>query len=344
MKMNYIEFPRKQSRRKNYLDNLVFTTRLRISRNIDGINFPLFLEKENKIKLEDEICKEILNVCPDVLINKIEDFSYSDLLIYLSNGVLTSEFIRNSRVFGYPVSGDWVFFLNEDDHLKVFSIEYGYNAREIYKKISNFIDKLEAKMDFAYDEVFGYLTSSILNVGTGLRISFIVNLPGLFQSETIDSLTKSLKEISYSIKPFYEPKIPLYYIFNLFSMGISEEEILCEFESLLTKIAHLEFEAREKYIFGNKVKLAQHLKKLFELKDKNELTYLELLEYVSLVDLFNKKVFDVDDINTIRGAIFTGVDEYLTYKYNLTKEELNRARLYIIKRALSRIKYKKAFI
>ena len=344
MKMNYIEFPKKQSRRKNFLDNLVFTTRLRISRNIDGINFPLFLEKEDKIRLEDEISKEILNVCPDLLISKIEDLSYSDLLIYLSNGVLTSEFIRNGRVFGHPVTADWVFLLNEDDHLKVFSIEYGYNPKEIYKRIFNFIDKLEANIDFAYDEVFGYLTSSILNVGTGLRISFIVNLPGLFQSEEIDSLTKSLKEISYSIKPFYESKIPLYYIFNLFSMGISEEELLCEFENLLTKIAHLEFEARDKYIFGNKIKLTMHFKKLFELKDKNELTYSELLEYISLVDLFNKRVFEVDDINTIRCAIFTGVDEYLTYKYNLTKEELNKARLYMIKRALFKIKYKKAFI
>lgn len=344
MKMNYIEFPRKQKKRKHPLDDIVFTTRVRLSRNIEGFNFPLFLEKERKIQLEDKLLEIISQSYPSLIIKRIEECSSNELLVYLSNRVITSEFIRNGRIFGYSENGELVLLINEEDHIKAYSIETGYNSKNIYRRLMDFFLKLEEKIDFSFDEEFGYLTSSVLNIGTALRISFILNLPGIYYSSKIYELSKDLKEISYSIKPFVDEKSPIFIIFNLFSLGISEEEILEEFENLLTRIMKLEYELRENFIFNNKEELNRILKNIIELKNKQSISYSELVKQVSILDLLNKKIFNVDDIDYIRNLIFKAQDEYLLYKYGVPKDELDNARLFLIKKVLAKLKYRKVFV
>ncbi len=344
MKKNCIEFPKKQPRRKNFLDEFVLTSRVRISRNIDGLKFPFFLDQKTQIEVEDKVCDEMRSLSEDVVIEGIEQLSNEDLQIYVANKVLTHEFIKNGRVFCYQKNGDWVLLLNEEDHLKIFSIEFGYNVKNIYNKLSKVFIELEDKIDFAYDEEFGYLTSSILNVGTALRVSFLVNLSGILYSGNFEKVKKALNELSYSIKPFLNSNIPLFYIFNLYSLGISEEEILDETESILIKILKLEQEMRNNLIFKEKSEIEKIFSKCLNLNKVEKLTYPELVEYVSIFDLLNKHAFYVDDINYLRGLLFIGQDDYLKYKYQFDDNEFDRVRLYLFHNVVRLLRYKKAYI
>ncbi|MGC8764973.1 MAG: hypothetical protein ACP5QT_03720 [Brevinematia bacterium] len=342
--MNYIEFPKKQNRRKNPLDDFVLTSRVRISRNLDGLKFPLFLDEKTQMEIEEKVCEEIKSLCKDVEIQRIEQLSSQDLQVYLASKVLSDSFIKNSRVFCYQKNGNWVVLFNEEDHLKIFSVEFGYNIRNMYERINGFLTDLEERVEFAYDEEFGYLTTSILNVGTALRISVLVNLPGILYSGNLESFTRSLNEMSYSFKPFLNSNIPLFYIFNLYSLGISEEEIMNEFESLLINILKVEREMRENFIFGKKTEVGRIFDKCLKLNKIEKLTYPELVEYVSIFDLLNKHVFYVDDINYLRGLLFSGQDDYLRYKYGLDVDNLDEARLFLIHKIVGALKYKKAYI
>jgi len=342
--MNYIEFPKIQNRRKNPLDDIVFSSRVRISRNIESLRFPLFLDETTLSDLEEKVANEIKKIVKDICFQRIEALTNNELMSYLTNKVITEEFIRNGRLFCYQRNGDWVLLFNEEDHIKLFSIETGYNVRQIYQRLNNFLVLLEENIDFAFDEEFGYLTSSILNVGTALRISVLVNLSGIFYAGKIEELKSSLKEMSYNIQPFYSSDVPLYYLYNTYSLGISEEEMTEEIENNLLKILKMEYRFREDVIYNKKDEVKKIVEKFFNLNKINKLYYKDFLEYILIVDLLNKSTLYVDDINYIRNLIFIAQDDYLKFKYQLDEDEMSEMRIFLIRKIIKQLKYRKAYI
>src|SRR5690606_13399494 len=76
-------------------------------------------------------------------------------------------------------SEDISIMINEEDHIRIQCLFPGLQINEALKRANEIDDVLEAKLDYAFDEDFGYLTSCPTNVGTGLRASVMVHLPGL---------------------------------------------------------------------------------------------------------------------------------------------------------------------
>ena len=54
---------------------------------------------------------------------------------------------------------------------------------------------LEGELDYAFDEKLGYLTSCPTNVGTGLRASVMLHLPGTGTDETNRSGISAINQI-----------------------------------------------------------------------------------------------------------------------------------------------------
>ncbi|MCX7821687.1 MAG: hypothetical protein N2258_08460 [Brevinematales bacterium] len=344
MKMNYIELPKKQNRRKNPLDDYVFASRVRLSRNIDGLKFSFFLDENSAVELEEKVVEELRKNQEDMEFVRIGELTKPEILVYIANRVLTTDFLRNGRIFGYKKNGDIIILFNEEDHLKVFSIENGFNISSMFHRLVKFLESIESNIDFAYDEEFGYLTSSIFNVGTALKISVLVNLSGIMFAGKIGEVRESLKEISYSLQPFLSSNIPLFFISNTYSLGLSEEEMVEEFEETLIKIIRLEKECREKFIFFNQVELRKIFDKILGLKRLEKIDYNNFVEYVTLVDLLNKQAYYVDDINYMKNLVFIGCDDYLKYKTGIKDSDFDSFRIYLLKKLINLVRFKKAFI
>jgi protein arginine kinase len=69
--------------------------------------------------------------------------------------------------------------VNEEDHLRLQVFSSGLEIENLVGLIIEIDDKLSSLVDYAYSKDFGYLTACPTNVGTGLRISIMVHLPGL---------------------------------------------------------------------------------------------------------------------------------------------------------------------
>ncbi len=344
MKKNYIELPKNQNRRKNPLDDYVFSSRVRLSRNIDGLRFAFFLDEKSAMESEDKIIEEIKKNKNDIEFVRIEELTNQETIVYMANRVLTTDFLRNGRVFGYKINGDFVILFNEEDHIKVFAIDNGYNISAMYQRISDFMKSIENSIDFAYDEEFGYLTTSIFNVGTALKISVLVNLSGIMVAGKIEELRENLKQISYSLQPFLSFNIPLFFISTSYALGLSEEEMIDEFEEKLIKIIKLEKECREKFIFFNKEELRRIFNKILGLKKLEKINYDNFIEYISMIDLLNKQAYYVDDINYMKNLVFIGSDDYIKNKKFLKESECDSFRVYLLKKLINILKFKKVFI
>ncbi len=70
-------------------------------------------------------------------------------------------------------------WVNEEDQLRIISMQQGSNIREVFERLSIAAAKIEDEAKFAKDNHLGYITSCPTNLGTGLRASVHIKLPKL---------------------------------------------------------------------------------------------------------------------------------------------------------------------
>jgi len=70
-------------------------------------------------------------------------------------------------------------WVNEEDQLRIISMQQGSNIRQVFERLSIAAAKIEEKAKFANDEHLGYITSCPTNLGTGMRASVHIKLPKL---------------------------------------------------------------------------------------------------------------------------------------------------------------------
>ena len=198
------------------------------------------------------------------------------------------------------------------------------------------------RVDFAFDENFGYLTTSLINVGTGLRFSCLLNLYGIVASKAIESLIDAVGKIGYSISGVSgSSDCGFFYIYNIYSLGLSEDEMVDEFEKLLLKIMKLENDSRNEF-FGKRDQLEISFEELYETSSYTNISYDNMLYYLSLLDALNKRFIMIKDISSLRKLVYRGTDDYLMYRSFADKNSLETIRMNLLKKYSSQFRYKKS--
>jgi len=70
-------------------------------------------------------------------------------------------------------------WVNEEDQLRIISMQAGGNIKEVFTRLSQAIEEIEKKLVFSYSDHLGYLTSCPTNLGTAMRASVHIALPKL---------------------------------------------------------------------------------------------------------------------------------------------------------------------
>merc|ERR1719377_293101 len=79
-------------------------------------------------------------------------------------------------------SKTFLVWVNEEDQLRIISMQKGSNILEVFKRLSDGAAKIEEKAKFANDSHFGYVSTCPTNMGTGLRASVHIHLPKLMKN------------------------------------------------------------------------------------------------------------------------------------------------------------------
>ena len=339
--MRFIEFPKRVSRRKNKLDGFVFSSRVRIARNLEGLRFPHFLKDKERLDIDEKLTEKIKDVSGQINITSFDELPQNQVMVYAGSNVITQEFIRNGRKMISDPAGDWVILINEDDHLRIISIEKGYDIKKMYQRLSEILFGIEEKVDFAFDEKWGYLTSSILNIGTGLRLSVLVNLYGMMANKQIQAFIESVNSIGYSVINAGGEKSAcgLYFVSNIYSIGLSEDDMVSEFEEMISRLYHLEMDLRNEY-FAKKQEREIVFEEIFELKNRDRINWSDMLYYVSLIDSLSDKYVTIGDREALRDLVQTATDNYLVHRNNVSPEIIPFQRMDMLKKTVSQMKYK----
>ena len=175
-----------------------------------------------------------------------------------------------------------------------------------YERISGIDDALASMFDFAFDDKLGYLTACPSNLGTGMRASVMMYLPGLVWSGELKKFLPVLKAGGLTVRGSFGEGTGVegyvYQISNERTLGMSEKDILGEMMRVTMKLCDLEIRAREKMLEKAEVQVRDRCMRSYGiLTNCVVLSWAEFLDRMADVrlgaalgffDVKNRKKFD----------------------------------------------------
>jgi protein arginine kinase len=180
--------------------------------------------------------------------------------------------------------------LNEEDHLRMQAIRPGLQLSAAFAALSDLDSELENSLEFAFDPTLGYLTTCPTNLGTGLRASAMLHLPGLVLSDQIGQVLQAVNKIGLAVRGLYgegtESLGNLYQISNQSTLGESEETIIRRLERVISQVANHEHNAREKLAEDDPEMVADKIGRAYGvLRHAHIIDSKEALNHLSLLRL-----------------------------------------------------------
>jgi protein arginine kinase len=138
--------------------------------------------------------------------------------------------------------------VNEEDHLRLQNIVGGFRLREAWRDVERLDDELGRKLPYAFHAEFGYLTSCPTNVGTGLRASVLMHLPGLVLTQEIGKVLQGISQVGLTFRGLYgegsEVVGNFFQISNQTTLGKTEEDLIDHLQRIVQQVVQYETQAR----------------------------------------------------------------------------------------------------
>jgi protein arginine kinase len=139
--------------------------------------------------------------------------------------------------------------VNEEDHLRLQHIVSGSAIRKAAAAALRIAGVLEEGVRFSRAERWGYLTASLGNLGTGLRASVLVHLPGMAARQRLGDALSVAYDLDTAVRGLHgegsQTWGDLYQISNRISYGRTERELTDRVEATASYLISLERAARK---------------------------------------------------------------------------------------------------
>ena len=93
--------------------------------------------------------------------------------------------------------------INEEDHIRIQALGTDLSLKDLYQRASKIDDELDKALDISYDEHLGYLTTCPTNIGTGMRASVMLHLPGLSIMKRMNRIAQTINRFGFTIRGIY---------------------------------------------------------------------------------------------------------------------------------------------
>src|SRR5437762_8411422 len=232
---------------------IVISSRVRLARNLRNRAFPGWAKKAERSSILDLIRPRVeeLPEMQDSFAEGLQDLSALEKQVLVERHLISREHAAKSVGSAIIMNRKQTLsvMVNEEDHLRMQSIRSGLQLRQAFKLVDKVDSALEGKLDFAYDAKLGYLTACPTNVGTGMRASAMLHLPGLVLSELINQVIQAVSKIGLAVRGLYgegtEAMGNLFQISNQTTLGEKEDEIINRLSKVIETIIEKEHDARQ---------------------------------------------------------------------------------------------------
>ncbi|MDX2057944.1 MAG: protein arginine kinase [Gemmatimonadales bacterium] len=239
------------------VNHLVLSTRIRLARNLAANRFAARMDSRERQLVLDRVLDAAgrtgaLGQAVTLRVDTLEDW---DRRLLLERHLISRELAGNgdrsraANARALLVQHEASVMVNEEDHLRLQVLVSGVDFGAGWRRIEAVDTELGQQLAFAFHPEFGYLTSCPTNVGTGLRASVLIHLPGLVLTKEINKTLHGLTKIGLTYRGLYgegsEVVGNFFQLSNQTTLGKSEPELLDHLGAIVQHVIAVEERARQ---------------------------------------------------------------------------------------------------
>jgi len=218
----------------------IISTRIRVGRNVDSMPLGPAISNEQRNSVEASVVSglktlqgelsgsyyPLLGMSKEVQETLIKDhFLFKEGDRFLDAAGLNRNWPEGRGIY-HNTDKTFLVWVNEEDQLRIISMQQGGDIKEVFTRLANAIKSIETKVPFSYTNHLGYITSCPTNLGTAMRASVHIALPRLAKDmEAFKVITdKHHLQIRGIHGEHSESEGGVYDISNLRRLGVTEVE------------------------------------------------------------------------------------------------------------------------
>ena len=279
--------------------DVVLSCRVRLARNLRGVPFPA-QASEADLSAVLTAAKSALEGLSTSFSQEfywidVESLKEVERMVLVEKHLISPLQASNQMFRAAIVSADSSIsiMLNEEDHFRIQVMMPGLDLEKVFAIADKIDDVLEEKMDFAFNESYGYLTACPTNIGTALRATAMLHMPGLVLNNQIDNMARAAAQVGLNVRGMYgegsEVHGDIFQVSNQLAMGYSESELVDSMTDMVKQIASQERLARKQLFEKNRLNIENMVWRAYGV-----LRYARLLENNEAMNLYSKILLGIE--------------------------------------------------
>jgi len=218
----------------------IISTRIRVGRNIDKMPLGPAISRKQRNQVEASVVEglnalegelegnyyPLLGMSKEIQDALIKDhFLFKEGDRFLDAAGLNRDWPEGRGIY-HNNDKTFLVWVNEEDQLRIISMQQGGDIKEVFTRLINAIKSIETKVPFSYSYHLGFITSCPTNLGTAMRASVHIALPKL--AENMEAFKAITDKYHLQIRGIHgehsESEGGVYDISNRRRLGITEVE------------------------------------------------------------------------------------------------------------------------
>jgi protein arginine kinase len=291
---DFLQSPAETARREGPSQRIVLSSRVRLARNVKGLAFPGWAKKPERIR-SLELIRPTVESLPEMVAcftESMDSLAAQDKQILVERHLVSREHAAKGAGSGLVLSKDEVLcvMINEEDHLRMQALLPGLQIRQAWATIDEVDSRLEKKLEYAFSPKLGYLTACPTNLGTGIRVSAMLHLPGLVLAEQINPIIQAVNKLGLAVRGLYgegtEALGNVFQVSNQMTLGEAEPEIVERLSKVVAQLIEHEENARQSLLEKKPKVVFNHIGRAFGiLANAHSISSKETMNLLSLMKL-----------------------------------------------------------
>ncbi|MCI8411646.1 MAG: ATP--guanido phosphotransferase [Clostridia bacterium] len=320
------------------------STRIRFVRNIKGFRFNI-TDKNELNNLETYIKENLHNIGYGLKFFRLKDIDDITKMSLVEKNLISPEFALNKNESGSILINDGEnisIMIGEEEHLAIQVFGTGLDLENTLNLAIELDEKIGETLGYCVNKKYGYLTSSLKNIGTGLKASVMIHLPALAKTKNTKKVLETISNFGINISGVYgensESTGDMYQISNKQTIGITENEIVQNLKAIVENVMKQERQAR-KFLARDSIDLEDKIyrsygilsncKKISSDETRKLLSYIKLGTDLGILD-------ELTDLKVQKLYLYTkpaNMQKYLGEQYETIERDIKRAE--VIKQIMS---------
>ncbi|KAL9907238.1 arginine kinase 1 isoform 1-T2 [Glossina fuscipes fuscipes] len=237
-------------------NEFIISTRVRCGRSLQGYPFNPCLTEAQYKEMEEKVSSTLSGLEGELkgkfypltgmekavqqqLIDDHFLFKEGDRFLQAANAC---RFWPTGRGIYHNDNKTFLVWCNEEDHLRIISMQMGGDLGEVYRRLVCAVNEIEKRLPFSHDDRLGFLTFCPTNLGTTIRASVHIKVPKLAanKAKLEEVAAKYNLQVRGTRGEHTEAEGGVYDISNKRRMGLTEFDAVKEMNDGIAELIKLE--------------------------------------------------------------------------------------------------------